>query len=197
MMMQGNLEADRCIKLTRDLVEPRRFPGIAAREGLTAKRSRPEMALQRLEKIESAPGNGMGSEASNPQDVVHGRAADRARLRPTSLGNDEAKFSASQPVEIAQSREGISEAAPRISPPRSYEEGSVVGLLGTRGRGSGGLPKRSAPPSRAGGGECGKVKGNFSPPKSIKTAQNRKKTPPPPPLSPPPVLRGRGWGRGW
>lgn len=39
------------------------------------------MAPQRLEKIESAPGNGMGSEASNPQDVVHGRAADRARLR--------------------------------------------------------------------------------------------------------------------
>ena len=52
-------------------------------EGPTAKRSRPEMAPQRLEKIESAPGNGMGSEASNPQDVVHGRAADRARLRPT------------------------------------------------------------------------------------------------------------------
>ena len=48
--------------------------GIAAREGLTAKRSRPEMAPQPLEKIESAPGNGMGSEASNPQDVVHGRA---------------------------------------------------------------------------------------------------------------------------
>ena len=32
--------------------------GIAAREGLTAKWSRPEMAPQRLEKIESAPGNG-------------------------------------------------------------------------------------------------------------------------------------------
>jgi hypothetical protein len=48
--------------------------GIAAREGLTAKWSRPEMAPQRLEKIESALGNGMGSEASYPQDVVHGRA---------------------------------------------------------------------------------------------------------------------------
>ena len=34
---------------------------IAAREGVTAKRSRREMAPQRLEKIESAPGNGMGS----------------------------------------------------------------------------------------------------------------------------------------
>ena len=63
--------------------------GIAAREGLTAKRSRPEMAPQRLEKIESAPGNGMGSEASNLQDVVHGCAADLARLRLTSRGNDE------------------------------------------------------------------------------------------------------------
>ena len=52
--------------------------GIAAREDPTAKWSRPEMAPQRLEKIESAPGNGMGSEASNPQDVVHGRAAHRA-----------------------------------------------------------------------------------------------------------------------
>ena len=35
------------------------------------------MAPQRLEKIKSAPGNGMVSEASNPQDVVHGRAAVR------------------------------------------------------------------------------------------------------------------------
>jgi hypothetical protein len=33
-------------------------------------RACPEMAPQRLEKIESAPGNGMASEASNPQDVV-------------------------------------------------------------------------------------------------------------------------------
>ena len=35
------------------------------------------MAPQRLEKIESAPGIGMVSEASNPQDLVPGRAADR------------------------------------------------------------------------------------------------------------------------
>ena len=50
------------------------------------KRSRPEMAPQRLEKIESAPGNGMVSEASKPQDLVHGRAADRAlRLRAARM----------------------------------------------------------------------------------------------------------------
>src|SRR5277367_3013838 len=59
-----------------------------ARERLTAKRSRREMAPQRLEKIESGPGNGRGSEAANPQDVVHRRAADRARLRLTSREND-------------------------------------------------------------------------------------------------------------
>ena len=46
------------------------------------------MAPQRLEKIESGPGNGMGSEASNPQDVVRGRTADRGRLRLTSRKND-------------------------------------------------------------------------------------------------------------
>jgi hypothetical protein len=53
--------------------------GIAAREadGKTES-SRPEMAPQRLEKIESAPENGMGSEASNLLDLVPGRAADRA-----------------------------------------------------------------------------------------------------------------------
>jgi hypothetical protein len=88
------------------------------------------MAPQRLEKIESAPGNGTGSEAPNPQDVVDGRAADRARLRLPSRENDEAKFSVSQPREIAQSREEISESAPRISPPRFCREGSGVGLFG-------------------------------------------------------------------
>jgi hypothetical protein len=43
-----------------------------ARERLTAKRSRREMARQRLEKIKSGPGNGMVSKASDPQHVVHG-----------------------------------------------------------------------------------------------------------------------------
>jgi hypothetical protein len=46
------------------------------------------MAPQRLEKIESGPGNGMGSEAADLQDVVRGRAAGRARLRLTSRNND-------------------------------------------------------------------------------------------------------------
>jgi hypothetical protein len=61
--------------------------GCAAGEGLTAGRSRPEMAPQRFEKIGSAPGNGMGSQAPNPQDLVR-RGADRARLRLASREND-------------------------------------------------------------------------------------------------------------
>src|SRR5271168_4582035 len=84
----------------------------------TARRPRPEMAPQRLEKIESAPGNGMGSEAWKPQHLVHGRAADRA-LRPgaaRTLSNStlgaRRKFSASQSIEIARNRKRISEASP-------------------------------------------------------------------------------------
>jgi hypothetical protein len=41
------------------------------------------MAPQQIEKIEFAPGNGRGSEAADPQDVVNGRAAtlrDSARM---------------------------------------------------------------------------------------------------------------------
>jgi len=45
--------------------------GIAAREA--DRQSRREMAPQRLEKIESAPGNGMVSQASYPQGLVQGR----------------------------------------------------------------------------------------------------------------------------
>jgi len=42
--------------------------GGAAQEGLTAaKRACPEMAPQRIEKVESAPGNGMASAASDPR----------------------------------------------------------------------------------------------------------------------------------
>ena len=46
------------------------------------------MAPQRLEKIESAPGNGMGSEASNLQDLVRGPAADHKRLQLRGREND-------------------------------------------------------------------------------------------------------------
>ncbi len=129
-MMQSNLQAmDRCVELTSELDRYHRFspaqipwardaaapPRLMGR--LTAKRTRPEMAPQPLEKIESAPVNGRASEATNPQDVVHQHAADRARLRPMSRRNDEAaiqagKFSSSQPLEIAKNRERILELAP-------------------------------------------------------------------------------------
>ena len=61
-------------------------PRFAALENLAAERSRSEKAPQQLEKIESAPGNGMVSEVSKPQDLVHGRAAGRAlRLRAARM----------------------------------------------------------------------------------------------------------------
>src|SRR5271169_407679 len=77
------------------------------------------MAPQRLEKIESAPGNGMASEASKPQGMVHRRAANRARegrlvtpkLRHArslirgggaAAGRPRGKFSALQPLEKPQ-----------------------------------------------------------------------------------------------
>jgi hypothetical protein len=79
-----------------------------------------------------------------------------------SRKNDEAaiqegKFSASQPLEIAQSREGISESAPPLSPPRFLREGRVVGLFGPVGEalevsGSGRGPHPLRCP-REGGGE--------------------------------------------
>ena len=49
------------------------------------------MAPQGLEKIESAPGNGMASEASNPQDVVHIRAAGPCPIGGLSPGARPAK----------------------------------------------------------------------------------------------------------
>jgi hypothetical protein len=56
---------------------------IAPREDLTARRSCPEMAPQQLEKIESAPVNGMGSVASKPQHLVHGRATTVRKVEVT------------------------------------------------------------------------------------------------------------------
>src|SRR5271168_3047631 len=67
--------------------EPRRF-GCRDRGGRGWRQTRREMAPQRLEKIEFGPGNGRVSEASNPLHIVHGRAADRARLRLTRRNND-------------------------------------------------------------------------------------------------------------
>jgi hypothetical protein len=90
-----------------------RPPSRSRRERLTAERSRPEMAPQRLEKIESAPGNGMGSEASNLQHLVRERVADPAlrrivsdrRLRPSghssrirSAGRPMGNFSPRNPL---------------------------------------------------------------------------------------------------
>ena len=152
-MMEGDLQAvDRMIKFTGEI---RPLSRLRAGSNSCA---HPEMAPQRLEKIESARGNGMVSEAFEPQDLVYGRAADRARLRPTSRENDEAKFFASQPLEITENRESSEPSPPRISPPRSYGEGSGVGLFvpvdeALEVSGSGARPTPCPLPARAGRGD--------------------------------------------
>jgi hypothetical protein len=97
-------------------------------------RSRPEMAPQRLEKIESAPGIGMVSEASEPLHLVFGRAADRAlrgtkaprsetariasdgRVAPKEAGG---KFSCLQSIDKSRNRKESRQLAVRPKPPVS------------------------------------------------------------------------------
>jgi hypothetical protein len=93
--------------------------GIAAREGLDAKRSRPENGAQRLENIESALGNGSVLEASKPQDVVHGRGAHRA-LRLTKgggLGMGREIFRLAAPWNRSQPRNNLENAAAGTTKP--------------------------------------------------------------------------------
>jgi hypothetical protein len=94
-------------------------------------RACPEMAPQGPEKIEFAPGHRMVSEASNPQDVVHRRAAGPCPIgtqsrsasrkaapsatihRPDERGG---KFSASQSLEKSQNQKILAGGlTPRIS----------------------------------------------------------------------------------
>jgi hypothetical protein len=101
-MSGSNLQAvDRVVKIVRELD---RYHGFVAAErwGLPdaseapeeiprwfeariAARIRPRMAPQRLEKIESAPGNGMAPDAPDPQDMVSGAAAPRRFSPRTKL----------------------------------------------------------------------------------------------------------------
>jgi hypothetical protein len=93
-MSGSNLQAvDRVVKIVRELD---RYHGFVAAErwGLPVASEAPEeippwleariaarIRPQRLEKIESAPGNGMASEAPDPQDMVQSATAPR-RLSP-------------------------------------------------------------------------------------------------------------------
>jgi hypothetical protein len=103
--------------------------GTAAREDLTAYRGRPEMAPQRLEKIESAPENGRGSEASKPQHLVHGFAASgraptrqdgRSAVCATDDGERARKFSGLQSFENSRNADifALFPPAKRESEPR-------------------------------------------------------------------------------
>jgi hypothetical protein len=91
-----------------DAVEkPTRDPAGQTTLSVEAPPARPEMAPQGLEKIESGPGNGMGPETLDPQYLVHGRAADRARLRLTSREKDKVAEKGAQRFEIARCRTEI------------------------------------------------------------------------------------------
>ena len=71
--------------------EKSRRGGTAPLHSPLRSRACPEMAPQGLGKIESAPGNGMVSEAANPQDVVHRRAAGSCPIGSLSPGARPAK----------------------------------------------------------------------------------------------------------
>jgi hypothetical protein len=60
--------------------------GAAARDGLAVERSRRQMAPQELEKIESAPGNGMAPAASNHVSAALRQVAEpRRKMAPQRL----------------------------------------------------------------------------------------------------------------
>ena len=81
---EGNFPLRRALK-TRKTRKESRYGRASFAPLVAPSRACREMAPQRLEKIESAPGNGMVSEASNPQHLVRGRVAGRA-LRRNNLG---------------------------------------------------------------------------------------------------------------
>ena len=126
----------------------------------TAKRRRPEMAPQRLEKIESAPGNGMVSEASKPQDLVHGRTADRA-LRPraartltNSTRGPEGNFPPRKPLKSLETGKNSRSLAARADP--SSGRASRVHLPPRGGKGGSGRPVNTRPPT---GSTCPRASG--------------------------------------
>ncbi len=99
-MSGSNLQAvDRVVKIVRELDRYHGFVAAERRCGLPvapeapeeiapwleahiAGPTRPQMAPQRPEKIESAPGNGMAPEASDPQDMVQSATAPRRPAPP-------------------------------------------------------------------------------------------------------------------
>src|SRR6202046_616948 len=89
---------------------------------------RPEMAPQRLEKIESAPGNGMGSDATNLQHLVHGHMADGGSLGVTKLQKKAPNVlnshdAAMESPRCAKARRGCTRG-PSSSAPNSHSVGN-------------------------------------------------------------------------
>ena len=75
--------------------------------GRTFSPSRSEMAPQRLEKTESALGNGMASDASNLQHLVHARVADRGQLGSYNVASPAGGGRTSRPPREASAMAGL------------------------------------------------------------------------------------------
>ncbi len=86
----GNFPPRKALKTQKTRKESRRGGARPLHSPLRS-RACPEMAPQGLGKIESARGNGMVSEAANPQDVVHRRAAGSCPIGSLSPGARPAK----------------------------------------------------------------------------------------------------------
>ena len=69
--------------------KPTRDPAGQTARSVEARRPARKWRRKGLKRLNPGAGNGMGLETSDPQYLVHGRAADRARLRLTSRKNDE------------------------------------------------------------------------------------------------------------
>jgi hypothetical protein len=122
------------------------------------------MAPQQIEKIEFAPGNGRGSEAADPQDVVNGRAATlRDSARMTKLQKVAEK--GAQGFEIARCKTEIGACRRRNRRASSLARDRPRGLeRPTTDVASVGCPEEADWPHEA--------EGNFSWPQTIEKSRN-------------------------
>jgi hypothetical protein len=168
----------------------------AAIAALLAERIRSQMAPQRLEKIESAPGNGMASETPDPQHLVqerHRRVAEPTRV---SVARDECytregdgNFPGRKALKSHEMRKGSHPS--RLMELRTREAGDEDSSASPRLRGnrrprasdaSPPRPERSSSRPAQGPGECGRRGrgGKLAWLQSLEKPQNGKITAPKP-----------------
>jgi len=112
------------------------FASVAAPEGRTAKRARREMVPQRLEKVESAPGNGMVPAALEPQYLVAGAPRPYLPLAGHASGGRQ--------IRLAASPAGDMDSSSRLDDPCDAHDGraSARGLRLARRQPHGEIARR-------------------------------------------------------